>query len=48
MQKKNVWKFITKKRERLKCVHQIKKEGNEQFGRKMIQGVGGNRKLFWK
>ena len=29
-------------------VYESKKEVNERFGRKIIQGVKGNRKLFWK
>ena len=31
-----------------RCIHQSKKEVQEQFGRKMNQDVNGNRKLFWK
>ena len=30
------------------CIIQSKKKVNEQFGRKMNEDVGGNRKLFWK
>ena len=30
------------------CINQSKKKGNEEFGRKMYQGVNGNKKLFWK
>ena len=29
-------------------IYQIKKEVQEQFGRKMNKDVNGNRKLFWK
>ena len=29
------------------CIYQTKEKGNEQFGRKMNQNVGGNRKIFW-
>ena len=31
-----------------RCIYQSKKRVNEQFGRKMNQGVSGNNKLFWK
>ena len=31
-----------------RCIYQMKKNVNEQFGRKMTQDVNGNRKLFWK
>ena len=30
------------------CIYQSKEKVNEQFGRKMNEGVNGNRKLFWK
>ena len=47
MQGKGVWKFIKRKREKLKG-SQSKEEVQEQFGRKMNQHLNGNRKLFWK
>ena len=31
-----------------RCIIQSKKNVNELFGRKMNEGVNGNRKLFWK
>ena len=31
-----------------RCIYQSKEKINEQFGRKMNEGVNGNRKLFWK
>ena len=35
--------------ERLKGLYiTVKKKTNEQFGRKMIGDMNGNRKLFWK
>ena len=47
LQKKDVWKLIKKKTERLKGVYiRAKKEVNERFIRKMNQDVNGNRKLF--
>ena len=36
------------KRKVKKCMYQIKKQVNEQFGRKMNQDVDGNRKFFLK
>ena len=48
LQKKAVWKLIKKNRKVKRCIHQNKKEVNEQFRRKMNQDVGGNRKLFLK
>ena len=41
LQKKNVWKVKNEKYEELKTIYQNKKEVNEQFGRTMNQGVGG-------
>ena len=49
MQKKNVWKFTIKKREKVKrCINQSRKEVQEQFGRKINQDANGNREFFWK
>ena len=50
LQKKDVWKFIKKKRESSKAVskYESKKEVSEQFGRKKSQDVGGNRNFLWK
>ena len=31
-----------------RCIYQSKKEINELLRRKINQGVGGNRKMFWK
>ena len=36
------------KRKIKRCIHQSKKEVQEQLGRKMNQNVIGNRKLSWK
>ena len=50
LQKKDVWKFTKKERERLKGVYirAILREVNGQFGKKVNQGLNGNRKSFWK
>ena len=50
LQKKDVWKFIKKKRESSKAVskYESKKEVSEQFGRKKSQDVGGNRNFLRK
>ena len=50
LQKKDVWKFTKKERERLKGVYirAILREVNEQFGKKVNQDLNGNRKSFWK
>ena len=40
--------YKEEKRNVEKCIYQRKKEVNKQFGRKMNQGVNGNKKLFWK
>ena len=46
-QKKDVWRLIERKRERLKVhIYKSKKKVNGEFGRKMNQDVNGNRKLF--
>ena len=48
-QKKDGWKFIMKKREKLKDVYiKAKKKVNEQFRRKMNENMNENRKLVWK
>ena len=31
-----------------RCIYHIKKKVNKQFGRKMNQGIDGNKKLYWK
>ena len=36
------------KRKVKRFIIQSKKPVNEQFGRKINEGVNGNRKLFWK
>ena len=36
------------KRKVKRCIYQIKKKVNEQFGRKMNEDVNGNRMLIWK
>ena len=48
LQKKDVRKFIRVKRNVKRCIYQIKKELNEQYGIKSNQDGSGNRKLFWK
>ena len=48
-QKKDVGEAYREERRKVKgCIYQNKKKVNEQFGRKMNQGVNRNRKLFWK
>ena len=48
LQGKGVWKSTKRKRKVKRCTYQSMEEVQEQFGRKMNQGVNGNRKLFWK
>ena len=50
LQKKDVWRLVEKKREKIKrCIHiSQQKGGKSKFCRKMNQDVNGNRKLFWK
>ena len=45
-QKKDVWK-CTERRKVKRFIYHSKKKTNEQFGRKMIEDVNGNRKLFF-
>ena len=40
--------YKEEKRKVKRCIYKSKKEVHEQFGRKMIQDVNRNRKLFWK
>ena len=40
--------YREEKRKIKKCMYQIKKKINEEFGRKRNQDMHGNRKLFWK
>ena len=40
--------YKEEKRKVKRCINQIRKEVNEQFGRKMHKDIYGNRKLFWK
>ena len=42
--KKEVWKFYVKKKSKM-FIYESKLEVNEQFGRKKIQDVDGNRKF---
>ena len=40
---------VQREEEKVKrCIIQRKMKVNKQFGRKMIEDVSGNRKLFWK
>ena len=36
------------KRKVKRCIYHRKEKVNEHLGRKMNQGVNGNKKLFWK
>ena len=40
--------YREEKRKVKRCIIQIKKKVNEQFGMKMNEDVNGSRKLFWK
>ena len=40
--------YREEKRKFKRCMYQSKMKVNEQFGRKMNEGVNGNRELFWK
>ena len=40
--------YSEEKRKIKRCIYHNKKKVNEQFGRKMSEGVNGKRKLFWK
>ena len=45
LRNKDAWEFIKRKRVK-RGIYQIKKEINEQFGRKMSQDVSRNGKMF--